>query len=289
MVKKISIIGAGGVGSTLAYTILNRVPPKELVLLDIAKSRVCGAALDLEDTRGILKFSTDIKPTADYNDIKNSDLIVITAGIARKKGMTRLDLLKINGEIAKEAAKNIKRYAPQSIIITVTNPLDLITYLVFKESGFNRRRVIGMGSSLDSSRLINIVHKATKADVASIEGYVWGPHSKEMIVPSSFSQKIREAVAQRGAEIVGYLKSGSAHFAPAQACCYLIETIVADKKEVVPVSLYLEGEYGLNGLCLGVPAVIGLDGVIEIIEAETTLDEKEQLRACEKLFKECMT
>lgn len=286
MIKKISIIGVGEVGSTLAFTILNRIAPQELVLLDIAKDRVCGTALDLEDTRGVLKFSTQIKPTDDYADIKDSDIVVITAGIPRKKGMTRLDLLKVNGDIAKQAAKNIKQQAPDSIIIAVTNPLDLITYLIFKETGFPRSRVLGMGASLDSSRLINAVYKATKTDVLSIKGYVWGPHSKEMIVPSSFPQDIREAVAQRGAQIVSYLKTGSAHFAPAQSCCYLIEAIAADKKEVIPVSLYLEGEYGLNDICLGVPAVIGSDGAGKIIEVELTADEKEQLKVCEKLFKD---
>jgi len=303
-IKKISIIGAGGVGSTLAFNVLAWLAPKELVLIDINEDLAKGVALDLEDTRGFLGFSTKVRASKNYSLISNSDIVIFTAGIARRKGMTRLDLLRINSGVAKDVSKKIKKFASSAIVIVVTNPLDFITYVVTKETKFNRQRVIGMGSSLDTSRLLNILHKTTKASVSSLEGFAYGPHSKDMIIPlqrikvkgkglAAVSKRlspnqIRERTQLRGAEIVGFLKNRSANFAPALSCCSLIEAIVKDANVVIPVSVYLRGEYGLNNICLGVPCLINRKGADKIIEMKISPDEKKELKKAEKLFKQCM-
>jgi len=303
-IKKIAIIGTGGVGSTLAFNVLAWLAPKELVLIDIYEDLAKGVALDLEDTRGFLGFSTKIKAGKNYSLISNSDIVIFTAGIARKKGMTRLDLLKINSGVAKDVSKRIKKFAPAAIVIVVTNPLDFITYVVAKETKFNRQRVIGMGSSLDTSRLLNILHKATKAPVSSLEGFAYGPHSKDMIIPLQrikvkgkalsaalgkvSPSQIRQRTQLRGAEIVGFLKNRSANFAPALSCCSLIEAIAKDANVIIPVSVYLSGEYGLNNICLGVPCLINRKGADKIIEMKLSADEKKELNKAKKLFKECM-
>ena len=303
-IKKISIIGAGGVGSTLAFNVLSWLAPKELVLIDINQDLAKGVALDLEDTRGFLGFSTKVVGGKNYSAISKSDIIIFTAGVARKKGMTRLDLLKINSGVAKDVSKKIKKFAPKSIIIVVTNPLDIITYVIAKETKFNRQKVIGMGSSLDTSRLLNILHKVTKLPVSSLEGFAYGSHSKDMIIPLkrlktkgksivaslknvSLSQ-IRQRTQLRGADIVGLLKNRSANFAPALSCCSLIEAIIKDANVVIPVSVCLQGEYGLNDVCLGVPCLINHKGVDKIVEIKVSNSEKKELKKAEKLFKECM-
>ncbi len=303
-IKKISIIGAGGVGSTLAFNVLAWLAPKELVLIDINEDLAKGVALDLEDTRGFLGFSTKVRASKNYSLISNSDIVILTAGIARRKGMTRLDLLRINSGVAKDVSKKIKKFASLAIVIVVTNPLDFITYVVTKETKFNRQRVIGMGSSLDTSRLLNILHKTTKASISSLEGFAYGPHSKDMIIPlqrikvkgkglTTVSKRlspnqIRERTQLRGAEIVGFLKNRSANFAPALSCCSLIEAIVKDANVVIPVSVHLRGEYGLNNICLGVPCLINRKGVDKIIEMKLSADEKKELKKAEKLFKQCL-
>ena len=303
-IKKISIIGAGGVGSTLAFNILAWLAPKELVLIDIYEDLAKGVALDLEDTRGFLGFSTKVVGGKNYSLINNSDIVILTAGIARREGMTRLDLLKINVKVAKDVSKKIKKLVPSAIVIVVTNPLDFITYIVAKETKFNRQRVIGMGSSLDTSRLLNILHKTTKASVSSLEGFAYGFHSKDMIIPLQRIKvkgkaitavlkkvspgQIQERTQLRGAEIVGFLKNRSANFAPALSCCSLIEAITKDANVVIPVSVYLRGEYGLNNICLGVPCLINRKGADKIIEMKLSSNEKKELKKAEKLFKECM-
>ena len=304
MINKISIIGAGGVGSSLAFSILNRIPLNELALIDVCEGLAQGVALDLEDTRGILGFSTKIKGSDKYGHIKDSDIIVITAGIARKEGMTRLDLLKINANIGKQLSCKVKEFAPSSIIIVVTNPLDFITYVVVTETKFSRNKVLGMGASLDTSRLFNLIYNTTHISTSSLDGFIYGMHSKDMIVePNRIKIKgenlykfiaenkfheIKEKVQGRGAEIVKFLKKGSARFAPAAACLALIETIAYDKKDIIPVSILLNGEYGLKNMCLGVPCIINKDGVDKIIEIETTPAEKKELQKAQKLFEECM-
>jgi len=304
MIKKVSIIGAGNVGSTLAFSILSRIPPKELVLVDICPGLAKGIALDLEDTRGILKFSTNVKGSNKYTAIKNSDIVVLTAGIPRKKGMTRADLLKINKKIAKDAALKIKSLAPDSIVIAVSNPLDIITCVLLEETKFSRKQVFGMGSSLDTNRLFNILYKHSKHPIAEMTGCIYGPHNNQMIVDLQQIKiknkpidqvfkndrllEIKQKVQLRGAEIVGYLKNRSAHFAPGLSCCCLIEAICNNSDKIIPVSAYLDGEYGISGVCLGVPCVINRKGIDKIIELKLSVPERKELRIAAKTFKECM-
>lgn len=303
-VRKISIIGSGAVGAGLAYNLLSRLSFKELVLIDIAPGLARGVSLDLEDTRGFLGFNTKVSGSENIAKIKGSDIVVITAGIARKKGMTRADLLKINAAIAKETAKKIRLYAPGAIVIAVTNPLDVITYIVRKYTKFSRKRVIGMGSSLDTSRLLNILHKRLKISTTSMEAFVFGPHSKDMIVSpkrikvkgknlsgllkSKEARVVADSVKLRGAEIVAALKTKSAHFAPSLSCCNLIEAIALNKNEVIPVSVELAGEYGMKDMCTGTPCVINRDGISKVLSINLTQDEKKQIQKAKKLFKECM-
>ncbi len=301
MVKKISIIGCGAVGSTFAFHLLSRIDLKELILVDTAGTLARGVALDLEDTRKFLGFSTEVVGTKSIARIKNSEIVVITAGVARKEGMTRLDLLKINGNIARQVSQSIRKLAPFSIVVVVTNPLDLITYIVVKETRFARERVMGMGSSLDTSRLFNIIYRRTGISTSSMDGYVFGPHSKDMIVsaqrvkikgepvdrfvsPQEW-EKVKDEVKMRGAEIVKFLKNRSAQFAPSLSCAYLVESIVRGRNEIIPVSVLLKGEYGLKDICVGLPCVINRKGIEKVITPPLTSDEMNELKKLEDLFR----
>jgi len=302
MVKKITVFGAGAVGSTLAYNLLTRLKFDELVLIDINGDMANGVRCDLEDTRGFLNFSTKITAGKDVSLMQDSDIIAFTAGVARKEGMTRMDLLKINGKIAKDTAEEIKKYAPDSIVVAVTNPLDVITYIFAHTLGFARNRVIGMGSSLDTSRMLNLLFNETGVVPSSLEGYVFGAHSEDMIVSldrvrvkgeslDCFVDSIDEAamakrVKLRGAEIVGFLKNRSAYFAPALSAACLIEAIACNKNEIIPVAVFLDGEYGTKDICMGVPCVINRKGIDKIIEIKLGSEEKKEIKKIEKVFEE---
>ncbi|MFH1768921.1 MAG: malate dehydrogenase [Candidatus Omnitrophota bacterium] len=304
MINKISIIGSGLVGSTLAFNILQRLPVVQLILVDIAPNLAQGIALDLEDTRGLSAFDTEIIATGDIHCIKNSDIIVVTCGLARKEGMTRLDLAKTNSQIAMKIAKDVKKLSPMSIVIVVTNPLDLITYVVRKYTGFERRRVLGMGSSLDTARFVNIIYKRAKISPQNIDAVVIGPHSKDMI-PLSFAANIGgvalskivsrkqidkavEEVKSRGKTIVDYLKNHSAQFAPALACCKLIEAVVFNQNAIVPVSVLLKNEYGLSDICLGVPCVINRRGMEKVLQLDLSSHERKQLAKAASDFRRAL-
>lgn len=287
MIKKIAIIGAGGVGSALAFNLLERFSLESLVLVDIKEDRAKAVAYDLEDTRGILSFSTAIEGTSNYSLIKNSDIVVFSAGSPRRQGMTRLDLLKVNSAIAQAAASKIKKYCPKSIVIAVTNPLDIITYLILRKTRFSRQKVIGMGSSLDTSRLLNILFKDTGVSAGSWQSFAFGPHSKDMLVGFSSGSyplkptKLKAAekkVKLRGAKIVNLLKDRSAIFGPALACFKLIEAIAFDRGQVIPVSVLLKGECGVDDVCLGVPCLIRRQGAVEIVEGLLTSAQKKKLK-----------
>ncbi len=297
MIKKIAIIGAGGVGSALAFNLLERFPLESLVLVDIKEDRAKAVAYDLEDTRGILNFSTVIEGTSDYSLIKNSDIVVFSAGIPRRQGMTRLDLLKVNSGIAQSAASEIKKYCPKSIVIAVTNPLDVITYLILKKTRFSRQKVIGMGSSLDSSRLLNILFKDTGVSAASWQSFAFGPHSKDMLIEFGSGSyplntaKLKAAekkVKSRGAKIVNLLKDKSAVFGPALACSKLIEAIAFDKGHIIPVSVLLKGEYGINDVCVGAPCLIRRQGAVEIVKGLLTPAQKNKLKKVSFSLKETL-
>ncbi len=299
MIKKISIIGSGGVGSNLAFNILGNISVSELVLLDVKLDLAKATACDLEDTRGVLDFPTQIKATKNYSLIKGSDIIIFSAGAKRRGQMTRLDLLRVNAPIAKAAAKSIKKYSPKSIVIVITNPLDLITHLILRETGFLRRQVIGMGSSLDTSRLLNILTKETGVAASHFQAMVFGPHSKDMLISlgndNYFGEKnnqvIKKTAAQvksRGAKIVKLFKDKSAVFGPSLACCKLIEAIAYDKNQIIPVSVLLKGEYQIKGVCLGVPCLINKKGAAKVIEKKITSSQKNKLKKISSSLREIL-
>ncbi len=231
--------------------------------------------------------------TNDYADIKNSQIIVVTAGLARKPGMSRDDLLKKNAEITKSVIENIKKFAPNSIILMVTNPLDTMTYLAWKTSGFGPKRVLGMAPLLDLARMATFIALELKVPVTEVKAMVLGTHGDLMVpipsqtmvsgkpitklLPKEKIDQIVERTRKGGAEIVSYLKTGSAYYAPSAAAAYMVESMLKDKKEVIPSSVLAQGEYGLKGLYIGLPAKIGKNGVEEIIEIKLTKEEKEAL------------
>lgn len=302
MVNKVSLIGAGAVGSTLVFHLFSRLPLKEISIVDIAPGLAKGVSLDIEDTRSFFDSSTQITGTDDFCAISNSDIVVVTAGIARKEGMSRTDLLKINAKVAKDISLHIKKHAPGAVVIVVTNPLDLITYIFAKECGFERSRVMGMGSSLDSARLLNILHQESKISTSCLEAFVFGLHNNDMIVSSErirakgqdinkflnkeVLKKIQDKTALRGGEIVSFLKNRSASFAPSFAIFRLIKAICEDKNEIIPVCALLLGEYGLNDLCVGVPCLINRKGIDRIIEINLSDEEKKKLKKAVELAKE---
>ncbi len=289
---KISIIGAGNVGGLTAIQLEN-LHLGEIVLLDTMSNIVSAKAMDLNDARFIFKNNYQIKGTDDVNKISNSDIIIITAGLARKPGMSREELVEKNSEIIRGICRNIKRICSNPIIIVVTNPLDAITYLVLKETSLSSSRVFGMGLTLDSSRLANLISEAIDVSVSEIEPCIIGSHGKEMLPlgrhtkvkglpldnylnPEEIKQLFDKTV-QRGAQIVSFLGSGSAYFAPSAAIVELIKSVVLDQKRVLPVSVSVDGHYGLKDICIGLPCCIGREGVESIIELELNEEEKADL------------
>ena len=291
---KISIIGAGNVGALSAMRIAQYCL-SEVVLIDIVKGIAKGKALDLEDARSILKINYNINGSDDINDIQDSDIVVITAGLARKPGMTREELLAKNAQILKEVCLNIKVKAPQAIVVVVTNPLDLMTYLALKVTGFPKNRVLGMGISLDASRFANLIAQELKLQPADIEAIVIGAHGEGMLplakhtkvkgvsLDEFLSQEKIDALVKktvgRGAEIVSYLGSGSAFFAPSAAVAEVVKAIAKDEKKTLGVCAYLGGEYGIKDICIGVPCRLGKNGIENIIELDLSNSEKKSLSA----------
>ncbi|HEY9204880.1 MAG TPA: malate dehydrogenase [Candidatus Methanoperedens sp.] len=289
---KITVIGAGAVGATAAQ----RIAEKELgdvVLTDIVEGLPQGKALDLLQAGPLFGYDSKITGTNDYKDIEDSDVVVITAGIARKPGMTREDLLKINAKIIREVSANIAKYAPDSIVITVTNPLDIMTYLAMKTTGFEPRHVFGMSGVLDSGRFAAFIAMELGCSVRDISAMVLGGHGDTMVplprfttvqgvpitelMPQSTIQGLVERTVNGGAEIVNLLKTGSAFYAPSAAVTNMVEAVVKDTKRILPVCAYLDGEYGKNDIYLGVPVKLGERGVEEIIELKLNSEEKKSL------------
>ncbi len=298
---KISVIGAGNVGGLTAMR-LAQEGLGDIFLLDIAKGIAQGKVLDLEDCRGILKANYSIRGTDDINEIRNSDIIVVTAGLARKPGMTREDLLNKNAGILKDVCLNIKKLAPQSIVIIVTNPLDLMTRLAQQVTGFPVNKVFGMGVTLDASRFANLISKELNVPVNEIEACVIGSHGEGMLPLPRFTKvrgealdqlinkdKARELTAKtvdRGKEIVSLLGSGSAYFAPSAAIAEIVNSIVKANSRVLGVSAYLNGEYGIKDVCIGLPCRLGKNGIEKIIELALNQEELQALQACASKLKE---
>jgi len=265
----------------------------DIVLVDVVKGMAQGKAFDLEDCRPVLKNNYKIQGTDDINLIKDSDIVVITAGFARKPGMTREELLDKNARILKDICQNIKNLAKDSTVIVVTNPLDLMTYLVLKETGFKPQKVLGMGVSLDAARFTNIISRELNVPCTDIDTYVIGTHGEGMLPLTRFTnikgvsldefsddKKIESLISKtvnRGAEIVSLLGSGSAYYAPSAAIAAIVKAVVKDEKRTIGVCAYLNGEYGLRDICIGVPCRLGKSGIEKIIELDLNKQEKEAL------------
>ena len=298
---KISIIGAGNVGG-LAAMRLAQEGIGDIFLIDIAKGLACGKAFDLEDARVILKHNYSVCGIENIEEVKDSQVVVVTAGLARRPGMTREDLLNKNAQILKGLCLEIKKLSPKSILVIVTNPLDIMTYFAIKTTGFKPNRVIGMGISLDAARFANLISKELKVSPVDIEASVIGTHGEEMVPLPRFTnikgvrldefldeKKIAEVVKktiERGKEIVSLLGSGSAYFAPSAAIASLVKIIVKDEKRTQGVCAYLNGEYGAKDVCIGVPCRIGKNGIEKIIELDLNKSEKEAFLKSAVLLKE---
>ncbi len=256
---KLAFIGAGRVGSTSAFTCLNHLNLEEIVLIDINKELAKGEALDLVHASYALQKPVNIKGSDDYALIENSDIVVVTAGVARKPGMTRLDLLKTNISIIKNVARKLKKnISEKTIIIVVTNPVDIMTYVMWKETGKDRKSVIGMGNFLDTARLWSVEKTIS-------QNFVFGEHGEGMCI-SKDDEKIEKAVRESAMEVIK--RKGATFYAPGVAIYRMVRAIVEDTKETFPCSVVLQDEYGLSDIAIGVPVVLGKTGVEKIIELE---------------------
>ncbi len=299
MRPKISVIGAGYVGSTTAQRLVE-AELGDVVLLDVIEGIPQGKGLDMLQSGPVYGFDTRIVGTQDYKDTENSDIVVITAGFPRKPGMSRDDLLFKNLEIVKPVTENVCKYSPNCIIIVVTNPLDAMTYVAYKVSGFPKNRVMGMAGILDSARFSTFIAMELNVSVENIQALVLGGHGDEMVPLPSYttvagipvthfiSKERLDALIERtrkgGGEIVTLLgKAGvpgapsSAYYTPSAAVHLMVDAIVKDKKKILPCSAYVEGEYGISGTFLGVPVKLGAKGIEEIIEVKLTPEEKSSL------------
>jgi len=291
--KKISLIGGGNIGGELAQ----RIMVKELadvVLFDIVEGLPQGKALDLMEARPLDNSDVEITGTNKYEDIHGSDVVIVTAGLARKPGMSRDDLLQKNLTIMKDVAGNIKEHAPKAFVIVISNPLDAMVYTMQKVTGFATSQVVGMAGVLDSSRFRAFVAMELGVSVQDVVAMVMGGHGDDMVpvvrlcavggIPLTelLSQEKIDAIVKRtqmaGGEIVGLLKTGSAYFSPAASAITMAESYLKDKKRVLPCAAHLNGEFGLDGYFVGVPVVIGAKGVQKILEFKMTDDEREELQ-----------
>ncbi|MFN4180060.1 MAG: malate dehydrogenase [Armatimonadota bacterium] len=290
---KIAIVGAGMVGSSAAL----KMAQKELgdiVLVDVVEFVADGKALDMAESSPLDGFDVAlIGKTNDYSVIKDSDVVVITAGVPRKPGMTRMDLLMTNAGIVETIANNVRELAPNSIVIVVTNPLDVMTYVAWKVTGFPRERVIGQAGVLDSIRMRYFVALELGVSVKDVQAMVLGSHGDQMVplpryttvsgvpitelLPPDTIERINDRTRKAGTEIVNLLKTGSAYYAPGAAVAEMVEAIVRDKKRLMPCSVLLQGEYGLRDVFIGVPIILGKNGMEKIVELKLTEDELKAL------------
>lgn len=289
---KVSVIGAGNVGATLALRIAE-ADIADVVLLDIAEGLARGKGFDLSDARSIIGHDRTILGTNDYSDIKDSNIVVVTAGLARQPGMTREDLVSKNTQTIKKVVTSIADNAPDAIIIMVTNPLDILTNIALKISGFDPKKVIGMGGVLDSSRFANLIAEKLGVAPSKVEAMVIGAHGQSMLPMPRFTKvsdkllteiiseaecaELSLATVKRGAQIVECLGKGSAYYAPSAAAFSMVSAILKDQKKTVPACVYLNGQYGIKDVCIGVPITLGASGVEQIQQLELTAEEAEKL------------
>lgn len=303
--KKVSVIGSGFTGATAAF-LLAQKELANVVLVDIPQMEdpAKGKALDMAEAGPVMGYDATVTGTADYKDTKDSDLVIITAGIARKPGMSRDDLVQTNQKIMKSVTAEIVKYSPDATILVLTNPVDAMTYTVFKESGFPKERVIGQSGVLDSARFRTFIAQELNLSVKDISGFVLGGHGDDMVPLVRYSyaggipletliskerlDEIVERTRKGGAEIVNLLGNGSAYYAPAAALVEMAEAIIKDQRRVMPAIAYLEGEYGMDGIYLGVPTILGAGGIEKIIEIELNEDEKSLLNKSAESVKAVM-
>ena len=301
MRKKISIVGSGNVGATAAHWIASK-ELADVVLIDIIEGVPQGKGLDLLEAMPIERRDSYVVGTNDYADTANSDLVVITAGIPRKPGMSRDDLLNTNYKIMSDVVTKVVKHSPNCILIVVSNPLDAMAQAAYKLSGFPRERVIGMAGVLDSARFRAFIADELKVSVENVTAFVLGGHGDtmvpmprystvagipvtELIAPDRLAQLVQRT-RDGGAEIVKYLKTGSAFYAPSSAVAEMAEAILKDKKKILPCAVYLEGEYGINGLFVGVPVKLGAKGIEQILQVKLTSEEQAALNKSASAVKE---
>ncbi|WP_063568095.1 malate dehydrogenase [Paenibacillus sp. O199] len=289
--KKITVVGAGFTGATTALMLAQK-ELGDVILVDIPQleNPTKGKALDMWEASPVQGFDSNIVGTSNYEDTAGSEIVIITAGIARKPGMSRDDLVNTNAGIVKSVCENVKKYCPDSIVIILSNPVDAMTYAAYQTLGFPKNRVIGQSGVLDTARYCTFIAQELNVSVEDVRGFVLGGHGDDMVPLVRYSsvggipidtlipaERI-EAIVQRtrvgGGEIVNLLGNGSAYYAPAASLVQMTEAILKDKKRIIPVIAYLEGEYGYNDLFLGVPTVLGGNGIEKIFELELTAEEK---------------
>jgi malate dehydrogenase len=301
MRNKVSIVGSGNVGATAAHWIASK-ELADVVLIDIVEGVPQGKGLDLLEAMPIEKKDSFVLGTQDYKDTANSDIVVITAGVPRKPGMSRDDLLNINYKIMQDVVSKVVQNSPNCILIIVSNPLDAMAQAAYKMSGFSRNRVIGMAGVLDSARFRAFIAMELKVSVENVTAFVLGGHGDTMVPLPRYStvagipitELMHKATVERlvqrtrdgGAEIVKYLKTGSAYYAPSAAVAEMVEAILKDKKKILPCAAYLEGEYGLSGLFVGVPCKLGSRGIEQVIEIKLLPEERSALAKSAEAVKE---
>lgn len=293
MKRKVSIIGAGNVGATTAQLIVQS-GIAHVVLYDIVEGLPQGKALDMAEACPLWNSSSSIKGTNKYADTADSDIVVITAGLARKPGMSRSDLLHANADIVRGVCTEIAQFSPHTILVVVTNPMDVMAQLAWKTTEFSCKRVMGMGGILDASRLAFFLSWELKVSPEDIEALVLGGHGDDMVplprfttvkgipltelLPKKKIESLIERTRNGGAEIVALLKSGSAYYAPAASTYQMVKSILLDEKRMLPCAAFLNGEYGLKDIYMGVPVVLGKEGVEKVVEVKLTKEEKSQFR-----------
>jgi malate dehydrogenase len=301
MRSKITVVGAGFVGSTLVQRLAER-DYADVVMFDIIPNMPQGKALDMLQAGPVIGYDSLVTGTNDYADTANSDLVVITSGFPRKPGMTRDDLVKKNQEIVSQVTREVVRHSPNCIIIMVTNPLDAMAQLAYHVSGFPRNRVIGMAGVLDTARFRTFIAQELDVSVRDVQAYVLGGHGDTMVplarmctvagvpisqlIPAERIEQIVQRTRDGGAEIVKLLGTGSAYFAPSASVLQMVDSILLDKKMIMPCAVYLQGEYGINDLFVGVPVKLGANGMEEVVEIELSGEEQELLQKSASAVKE---
>ncbi len=301
MRRKVTVIGSGNVGATVGHRLADK-QLADVVLIDILEGIPQGKGLDLLEAGPIEGYDVRVSGTNSYADTANSDVVVMTAGFPRKPGMSRDDLLKANYEVVKTAIGQAVKYSPDSFLIVVTNPLDAMAQTAFKVSGFSKNRVIGMAGVLDTARYRTFLAEALNVSVQNVQGFVLGGHGDTMVpvpryttvagipvtelLPADQLAAIIQRTRNGGAEIVNLLKAGSAYYAPSSAVVEMVDAIFNDRKKILPCAAYLEGEYGINGLFVGVPVKLGARGIEQVIEIKLTAEEKAALQKSADSVKE---